>query len=189
MLTTLKHRMRNKIKFISLLLALTISLAAFGTSLAQNSVAQPRNIDDLKQSRVLEARKRSVKRLMNNHISRVSRSISKLSSVLDRIETRREKMVAAGYNVDEIDDMIADAKLEKATAEEMLNDAKALYQQIDSATDPKVKAQEFIDAMSDFRKQMKVFHGSLKEIVKEMRDVEGSNRLQNLRNNSGRENN
>jgi chromosome segregation ATPase len=162
--------MKQKTKLYSAVFAVALALAGFSTVFAADAPTTDNSSSSRPATtqRTLEARKNAVRDLMGAHITRLSVVTQRLSSILKRIESRRDKMADAGANVTSINASIAQAEKQLADAQETVDQAKSQLAEIDSAKDFKTAALQFVDTTTDLRLELRSVQNTLKSVVKAM---------------------
>ncbi len=166
--------MRNKNKFTALLLSLVLSFTVFTTVFAEtpSATTKSRGTDDIREARVLEARRAAVKKLMGNQVNLGTRVIERLSEILVKIEARRDKMDAAGIDVSTIDALIASAKTKQEDAQDLLDKANQDMDDISTSDTPRLVALDFIKQSKELKKTLIDLHKTMLQIVQNMRSLE-----------------
>jgi chromosome segregation ATPase len=141
----------------------------------QNTEARRKNEQERAQ-KAQELRRKgqinAIKRLMANQINRATRAISRMSNILDRIESRSEKLAGNGVDVSEFEDLIKAAQDQEAeavaTVEKLKSDWSALQE---TSENPRPTVQQFMTSANMLKRQVIEFHRSLMAIVKAMRQA------------------
>ncbi len=162
---------------LTMLAAMPVLAVEQNTTRTQNSSVKPTNTDSrakttettndmsaVQKARMLEARKKALKELVDNQKDLLVRLTGRFDALFRKIQTRRDKMAAAGINVSSIDTLIAKAKVQRKEAETLLTDVKTKQEALHKAEDPKVAAQAFV-------KSSKALHAKLKEIQKTFLEI------------------
>ncbi len=171
--------MRNKIKIFSLVLVFVFSLGAFAPVLAATNNGS-QGTDAIRQARVLESRIKAVKKLMANQLGMITRASGRMADILDRIETRTEKMDAAGINVSSIETLIVAAKTKQDAIGDLLADAQEEMDNLSTSENPKAAAMAFIKNARELKKKLIDLHKTLIEIVRKMKALEKAHEQANV---------
>jgi chromosome segregation ATPase len=157
--------------FLAYILVFVVTLAGVNLAWAQNTQSQPTKSTQ-QTDRAKQARLKSIRVRMQNYANRGQKAFDRLSGVIKKIESRRDKMASAGLDISSLNVLIESAKVQKAEAESAMVAAKEKYKAIDSASDPKAALLEFNKAMKDLRTELSDLQGKLKDVVKTMKDLD-----------------
>jgi hypothetical protein len=213
----LSKNMRNKKTFkYALLLGVIVPVFAFSLAFAEQAEneEQPAKLErpvksvdpkpaqqrantrsedsELKNSAFAQRQVRvaAILRLMDNQIDRASKAIDRLDKIMQRIQTRRDKLAEKeGVDLAKVDALIETAKKQKADAQEALRKAKADWEAFKNASgedgDPRAAGKAFMASIRDLNKKLIAFHKSLNEVVQAMKRAEpkpeGQTRCDNLK--------
>jgi hypothetical protein len=102
-------------------------------------------------------------------IMRAQHVLERLDQIMLRIQSRRDKLVAAGANVTAVDRAIAEVAKQKGEVQAALAKAKSDAEAIKDAEDPKAALEAFRASMKTLKGELEDLHDALKAVIKEMR--------------------
>lgn len=101
---------------------------------------------------------------------RMRAALTRLGNIMDRIESRLEKLSNKGVDTAKLEDQLDEARAALADAEAIITTAEAEFSDIVVESDTPREGFAIIkDAMKQFVDQLKQIHTMLKDIVSEMR--------------------
>lgn len=185
--------MRNKIKFISGLLAVVLLLPVLvgansgiddsdeerekTTEVKRELKREPKETKDIqsKETKDVKAREAKVvalRKLSLVQMNRAEKSLARLAKIMTKVEARRTKLVGSASQLKVVDDLILKAKTQKSDAEKLLADAKADQLSLTRSSDPKGTVKQFMAETKVLKKKMIELHRTMTGIVKEMKKLE-----------------
>lgn len=116
-------------------------------------------------------------RMMGNQINRAEKAIARLDQIMERIQSRRDKLAEKeGVDLTKVDALIVTAEKQKVEAQEAIRKAKAAWETFQAASDndgdPRAAGKAFMESMRDVNKKLIAFHKTLHEIVQAMKRAE-----------------
>lgn len=115
-----------------------------------------------------------MRRLMGNQVTRSERAYERLSAILDKIETRRDKVAEkAGVNLTQADALIKKAQAQKVALKISLDKAVTAQAALkEESEDPAASVKAFMLSMKDLKTKIVEFHKTLHDAVQALKKAE-----------------